>query len=298
VDGRAPASDGTFEGVDFSDLNSITPGEIDANLIAGWSWRGPLYQLYANSTMYDYAPIFAKRHRSGAQLFGRPSHANIILWSSQNIHSYMMLGWETGIKNEFIALRRNGMSVEKIMELVMFSQLYAGMRGLGHVFRAVGEDLPSFGPPVEPLAVFPPGWEADPEAFKSGLDLSTAEFTEADRRNLVEWYEQTIGYVPKSVKFGLRHRPEFVKAVRAKWEVTIRTLPKQLAPYLMLRHHTITGSVDGLREAALLGKAWGMTPDLVIQAVMATAMLFTSMEGLYVANEALEDILDDWTEAG
>ena len=60
----------------------------------------------------------------------------------QNIHSYMMFGWETGILNEFHTLRRNGMPLAQLMELVMFSQLYAGMRGLGHVYRAVGDLLP------------------------------------------------------------------------------------------------------------------------------------------------------------
>ena len=54
-----------------------------------------------------------------------------------------MLGWETGIFNQFNLQRRNGLSKEEIMELVMFTQLYAGMRGLGHVYRAVGDVLPA-----------------------------------------------------------------------------------------------------------------------------------------------------------
>src|SRR6185437_12534229 len=112
--------------------------------------------------------------------------------------SYMMYGWETGIANEFNSLRRNGVSKEQIMELVMFSQLYAGMRGLGHVFRAVGETMPAYGPPVEPLATFPPGWAVDSGAFKSGLDLSTREVSDADIGNLTSWYERTIGYLPRS----------------------------------------------------------------------------------------------------
>ena len=70
------------------------------------------------------------------------------------------------------------------MELVMFTQLYAGMRGLGHVYRAVGDFLPALRrrPTVAPT--FAPGWAPDPEAFQSGLDLSTREMTPADRQNL------------------------------------------------------------------------------------------------------------------
>lgn len=282
------------EGLDLTDLDRTTPEEVNQNLARVWSWRGPMYEMYANSLMLDYAPDFAKLHRWGSDFFGRPSHVNIILLSSQNIHSYMMLGWETGILNEFITLRRNGMSKEKVMELVMFSQLYAGMRGLGHVFRAVGETLPAYGPPVEPLAPFPEGWAADPGAFKAGLDLSTREMTEPDRAKLTAWYEETVGYLPKSIQFGLKYHPQFVKVNRAKWEVAIKTLPKQIAPYLMLRHHTITGSVEGLREAALLAKAWGVTRELVIQGIAGSAMYFTGFEGLYAAQEAVDDLLDDW----
>jgi hypothetical protein len=282
------------DGLDLSNIQQTSPAEVSANLAQVWSWRGPLYEMYANSLMLDYAPDFAKLHRWGSDFFGRPSHENIILLSSCNIHSYMMFGWETGILNEFITLRRNGMAKEQIMELVMFSQLYAGMRGLGHVFRAVGETLPAYGPPVEPLAPFPAGWAADPAAFRSGLDLSTRAMTPDDLTNLTGWYERTIGYVPDSIRFGLKYHPEFVKVNRAKWEVAIKTLPKQIVPYLMLRHHTITGQKEGLREATLLAKAWDVTPQLVIQAITSTAMYFTGFEGLYTAHASVEDLLECW----
>jgi hypothetical protein len=281
---------GMSEGLDLTDIDQINPDEVNANLIKVWGWRGPLYEMYANSLMLDYAPDFAKLHRWGSDFFGRPVLSNVILLSSQNILSYMMYGWETGILNEFHTLRRNGLTKKQIMELVMFSQLYAGMRGLGHVYRAVG-DLLALWQDVEERAPFPEGWAPDPDAFKSGLDFSTRSLTDEDRNKLIAWYEQTLGYLPNSIQFGIKHHPEFVKVNRAKWEVALKTLPKQVAPYLMLRHHTITGSKEGLREAALLGKAWGITPQLIIQAIAGTAMYFTGFEGLYAAHDALEDIL-------
>jgi hypothetical protein len=115
--------------------------------------------------------------------------------------------------------------------------------------------------------------------------------TAADLSNLTAWYERTIGYVPNSITFGLKHNPQFVKVNRAKWEVTLKTLPKQVAPYLMLRHHTITGSREGLREAALLAKAWGVTSEWITQGITGTAMYFTGFEGLYAAYEAVDDLL-------
>ena len=104
------------EGLDLTKIGEITPEEINANLMSVWGWRGPLYEMYANSLMLDYAPDFAKLHRWGSDLFGRPDVPNIIMLSLQNIHSYMMLGWETGILNEFHTLRRNGMTKAQLME--------------------------------------------------------------------------------------------------------------------------------------------------------------------------------------
>src|SRR5258708_27515578 len=124
-----------------------------------------------------------------------------------------MEGWGRGIVNELITLRRSGMPLKQLMELVMFFQLYGGRRGLGHVYRAVGDMLPVFAEPTVE-AVFPEGWAADPDAFKAGLDFSTREMTQPDLSNLTAWYETTIGYLPNSIKFVLQHNPQFIKVNR------------------------------------------------------------------------------------
>lgn len=282
------------EGLDLSDLGAISKEEVDAYLAHNWRWRGALYPMAASSLMLDYAPDFAKLHRRGTDMFGRPDPVNVVLLSVANIHSYMMLGWEAGLHNEFLSLRRGGMPIAQTMELVMFGQLYSGMRGLGHVFHAVGENLPAYGPPPGSASPFPDGWTADPAAFRAGLDQSTSEMTGPDRANLVDWYERTLGYLPRSVKFGLRHHPEYLKVSRGKWEVAIKTLPKQVVPWTMLRHHTVTGSVDGLREAAALARAWGITKQLVVQGITGAAWYFTNVDGLYAAHDALADLLEAW----
>lgn len=284
------------EGLDLSHFDTITPAEVNANLMHVYGWRGGTYEFGANALMLDYAPEFAKLHRWGSDMVGRPDAVNMTLLGIQNQASYVMLGWETGILNQTISLRRNGMPKEQIMELVMLAQLYAGMRGLGHTFRAIGAVLPAIGDPPNPPAAFPASWAPDPAAFKCGLDLTTLEVTDADRENLANWYERTIGYVPKSIQFGLRYDPAFVKMHRAKWEVAIQTLPKQVAPYVMLRLNMMSGSVPGLREAALLARAWGISRAHVIRGLTSSAMYFTSFEGLSAAYEAMADILEDWPE--
>ncbi len=287
-------------GLNLANLDETTQAEIDAYLTTRWKGRGPLYDQYAMSLMLDYAPDFAKLHWLGAECFRTlpsdpntydPSYATPN--SIQQLHSYMVLGWETGIRNQFRVLRRLGFTRAQIMEIVMFGRLVAGMRGLGHVYHAVGDMLPDYadghGNPT-----FPAGWESDPDAFKAGLDLSERQLTKADRTNIEGWYERTLGYVPTSVQFGMRWDPQIFKLHRALWERAIKTLPKQVAPYLMLRDATLSGEREALREAALLGKAWGLTPDWIVRGITQTMHYFTGLRGLYVAYDAVNDILNNW----
>jgi hypothetical protein len=73
----------------------------------------------------------------------------------------------------------------------------------------------------------------------------------------------------------------------------LKTVPKQIAPYQMLRHHTTTGSRDGLREAALLARAWGIDKHWLIKGIVGTAFYFTGFEGLYAAYDVVDPILED-----
>ena len=288
------------QGLDLTNIEHTTDQEIDAYLTSRWKGRGPLYDQYAMSLMLDYAPDFAKLHWWAAEAFrSLPSDpdtydpAFATPNSIQQLHSYMVLGWETGIRNQFRVLRRQGFTRTQIMEIVMFGRLVAGMRGLGHVYHAIGDVLPDYqdghGQPR-----FPAGWAADPAAFRSGLDLSTRDFTPQDRTNLIGWYERTLGYVPKSIQFGMRWDPLLLKVQRAMWERAIKTLPKQVAPYLMLRDGMLSGEREAVREAALLGKAWGLTPDWIIRGITQTVQYFTGLRGLYVACDAVDDILSNW----
>jgi hypothetical protein len=182
------------------------------------------------------------------------------------------------------------------MEIVMFAQNWAGMRGLGHTFHALEDMLPVWAdPPSLPsdydALVWPDGWAADPEAFQCGLDMSTPTCTDADKQNIAAWYESTIGHYPKSIQWAMRHNPDWVKANRAKWEVAIKTLPKQVAPLMMIRHNCVVENREGLREAVLLAQAWGFTPELIARSIIITANYFSGFEGLHVAEQAVGDLL-------
>jgi hypothetical protein len=285
-------------GLDLANLEVTTREEVDAHLTNCWEARGPLYDMYASSLMLDYGgPAFIKHHTAASfETEGQLKLSRVartILRATHTLSAYVKIGWETGIRNEFFVLRSVGVPAAQSMEVVLFSQLYAGMRGLGHTYHAVGDFLPAFGGPTV-AAEFPPGWERDPEAFTSGVDFSLRKMTKGDVENLTGWYERNIGYLPDSMQFGLKYHPEFVKANRGKWEVAIRTLPKQFAPHLMIRQNMLMGNIDGLRESVLLGKAWGMTRELVIFGISGAAMYFTGFEGYYTATRAVDDVLENW----
>jgi hypothetical protein len=265
--------------------------------------RGHFYQLTADLVMLEHRPDYAKamydtipsfRNRLRETGEDDTPNAEIIAESLQHLPMYILYGWETGIYNEFRHLRYRGLSKAQLMELVMFAQLQAGMRGLQLVYNGASRLLVDLPDPGETPS-FPKGWAPDPGAFKAGLDLSRRDLTGAERTSIIAWYERTIGYVPKSVQFALTYHPEFYKWHRARWEVIFQTLPKQVAPYIMLRQHILTGNTDALREAVLLGKAWGITREWTIHGLVVSAF-YCGFEGLYFAHSALHDVLENWED--
>src|SRR3981081_797536 len=96
------------QGLDLSNIEATTPGEISAYLSTRGRGRGPLYDPYAMSLMLDYAPDFAKLHWWAAEVFRTlPSAPDVYdpvfatPNSIQQLHSYMVLGWEPRLRTPF-----------------------------------------------------------------------------------------------------------------------------------------------------------------------------------------------------
>ncbi len=200
---------------------TTTQQEIDAHL---YPWvqsareRGIPYGLNAHTLLVENRPDFAKLQVRGGggiptELIDHP--ARPIMQNIRVMTEYIRIGWETGIYNEFRELQMRGLSKAQIMEIVMFAQLSGGgIRSMGHVHNAVGKSLLDWTDGSAPT--FPQGWAPDPDAFKAGIDLSVGGLTDRDRQNILAWYEETIGWVPKSIQFASKHQPRFLKAQRAK----------------------------------------------------------------------------------
>ena len=283
--------------MNLDDLEHTTDEEIDGFLTNSRKGRGPLdpgpqYDMRANSLWFYTRPDVAKLHMRMLDGWHAQSLEPIITASSfANMHTYINQGWEIGIENCTRGLQQRGVTRAQLMEAILHAQLSAGMRGLELCYRALGIILGDFVERSEP-AVWPEGWAPDMAAFYCGLDTSTKQLTDADSKALNDWYVRTIGEIPSWVTFLEKNDPTSLKAYRAKWEGVFRgALPKQMMPYLSLRHSAVTGNRSALREAALLGKAWGMTDAYIVNTIVQGAYYFTGLENLDFIDGALDDVL-------
>jgi len=284
-------------GSNVVNLTETTEEEIDSFLNHARRGRGPLdpgpqYEMRANAMWLHTRPDFAKLHMRVLDAWHTQGVDPIISASSfANLHTYINQAWLPGIENCTRGLQLRGVSRAQLLEGIMHAQMSGGMRGLECVYQAIGIILTDYVERAEP-AVWPEGWAPDMAPFYCGLDPTTKELTDQDRRNLEDWYDRTIGWIPPRVPFMAKHEPRSLKATRARWEGCFKgALPKQMMPYFMLRHNTVAGNKDGLREAVLLAKAWGMTHNYVVNTITQGAYYFTGMERMDLVAEAVGDLL-------
>jgi hypothetical protein len=282
---------GYNRGLNLDDLEHTSQVEIDTYMNYARNNHVPLYLQTSHTVWLENRPDMMKLHHRLLPNFRKFYPEAVFMMSIGQLHTYVNLDWEIGITNEFKVLQTQGVSKAQLMEVVMAAQVYAGIRGLEGVYRATWPFIRDFRDRDEP-AKFPDGWDHDVTPFKSGLDLSTLELTDQDRTKLTDWYLQNGGEVPKWVTFMMKNRPEFLKAYRLRWEGIFRgALPRQCMPFMMIYHNVSNGYRDGLREAVLLGKSWGMTRDWILLAIIACAYYYTGFEGLNMVEDAVGDVL-------
>lgn len=300
---------GVHNGLDLDNLDHTSDEEINTfltsarigghesvygqRIIRGPLDPGPRYDLSANSVWLYTRPDCTKRHMrviSGWRSLGINSGI-LTASSSANMHTYINQGWEIGIENCMRGLQMRGFTRDQVMEVVMHAQMSAGVRGLEVVSRAIGIVLGDY---VERdnTPDWPEGWAPDMAAFYCGLDDSTMELTKQDLTNIEDWYERTLGWQPPRIRFLAKHEPVTLKLWRAKWEGVFRgALPKQMMPYLSLRHNIVSGNASGLKEAALLARAWGVTDQIIVNTVVQGAYYFCGFERMDLAEEVLAEVL-------
>jgi hypothetical protein len=206
------------------------------------------------------------------------------------VYLYGLTGFDAGVRYIITMEQRQGFNRAQILEGVATAFIWLGPRGMETVAQALTDY--DWAPPVKEPD-FPSNWQADPEAFRSGLDFNTPDLSEAELASLEAWYRRVEGEVPAYVPFLAAYGRRLLKAYRHRFETALRVLPKQIMPYVMLHIDVMRGNRDGIREGVLLARGFGMTRQQTLEAI-AWGMFYGGVESGAVVDEVASDILDNW----
>jgi hypothetical protein len=179
-----------------------------------------------------------------------------------------------------------------MLEVFALAFRYVGPRGMAIIAQAARDHV--WQEPTRP-ARWPDGWGPDPDAFRSGIDFSTPGLTDEERHLIDAWYLRYLGEVPGHVTHLARHRPEMLKAYRSRFENTLRLLPKQIEPSVLIQTSVERAFPQGIREGVLLARGFGMKKVEVLEA-MNWGTFYGSVPALDAAHEVVADVLEAWDE--
>jgi hypothetical protein len=276
-------------GLDLDSVDQLTESEREAfrrtfEELTGRPHHGLNFWLDARSDVL-------KRYRSWADRIDvdrenrtyNPNGFGFLVW-------YALNGYEPGVRYLLHVEQRLGLTREEVLEGIALAFIWAGPRGMETIAR--GLDGYEWQTPAE-RPRFPDGWAPDPEAFASGLDFTSPGLSDAELRSLTGWYERVEMEVPAYVPFLTRERPELLKAYRNRFENTIRLLPRQVMPYVMIHVNTQRGFAEGIREGILLARGFGMTRAQTLEAI-SWGSFYGGVESLSIADRAAGDLLSGW----
>jgi hypothetical protein len=206
------------------------------------------------------------------------------------LQHYALLGYAEGVRYLIRLWQQQRLNKDQVLEGLAIGFIHMGPRGMETVAEAL--DGYEWLTPASPTR-FPEGWAPDPHAFHSGMDFSTSEVRPGEIDSLRDWYERSLGEIPRYVGYLAKYRPEALKAFRARYENCLQLLPKQVMPYTLLHYNVIRGSGDGIRENVLLGRAFGMTRQQALRPIYS-ALLNAGVETVSLVNRVAGDIFADW----
>lgn len=276
------------DGLNVSRPDVTTPEEVEAYRAEYTGTNKGLLDSY--EFWLEFRPDVLKRHKARTRHYSsavEPEYPVVHLLGA--IHQYTINGFREGIAYEIRLAQTKGATRADIIDALSVAFIHSGHRGM-YAAASYADYLRTYQDP-EPVQRFPDGWVADPRAFDSGMDYSTREATREDMERLQDWYQSTLGEVPRYVRFLATHRPGLLKAYRDRYEHAIRdSLPKQMLPWLMLNYNVVRGFHEGIRENVLLGQAVGMTREQLLDAI-CFGVLHAGANAMGVVEEAAGELL-------
>lgn len=283
------------QGLDLGRVEATDAAEAEAFRAAAVG-DGSGHPRAAYALLLAHRPDLLKLHfrqaRAAAPIPGEGSFR--ALTALAMLHWYCCNRQAPAVAHELRVLAGIGGRREEALEVLGLAFVHAGVGGLSAVGAEAAAALEEFAGDAPGLEL-PPAWERDPAALECGLDPATTELSEDERESLFGWYREAIGEVPRSVLLLAELRPEVLKAQRMKLGATMRgALPKQVLPYVELHYQINRGCGDGIRDAALLARGWGMTSAEVAHAVAFATGSTAGLESLHLVDRAIGPLLVGW----
>jgi hypothetical protein len=273
------------DGLDLSTPDVTTDEEIAAFREYYYRTKNGLNQSF--EFWLEFRPSVLKRHKARTPTYTIGDGSAVAALAA--LHAYAVDAFSDGVEYEIELAQSSGATREDVLDTLSLAFIHGGHPAM---YSTVPhrELIRSYREHPRPDR-FPANWAPRPGFFHSGMDHTTLQASTSDVEALRSWYESTIGYVPAYVQFAARHRPDHLKAYRSRFEFAVSdSFPAQFVPYLLLHHHVITGSVEGMRENALLCRVLGVTDEQLRNAVFS-ASLHCGAEAYALADSAIGDLL-------
>lgn len=278
------------DGLDISNPDVTTPEEIAQ--FRRYYEETKKERMPAHEFWIEFRPDVLKRQRGRVRQNAVAGEVSRPLpYILGYVHLYTILGFEDGIRYEIYLSQSAGATRAEVLDTLALAYLHSGPLGIRYVASGSAEILRTYKDPP-PSDRYPKGWAFDKKAFDSGMDWSRPDATPEDMDLLRAWYVKNLGEVPRHVTFMAEHQPSLLKAYRNRFEHAVRdALPKQMVPYMLLQYNVARSHADGIREAALLGRGFGMTKAQLVEAI-GWGMSYGGPNAVDVAARAVGGILE------
>jgi hypothetical protein len=282
-------------GLDLSTPDSMSAEEMAAFRAAYGSTHGKALDAY--EFWLEFNPPVVKRHRLQAYWTPRPDgQAYPVLSILGFLYLYTILGYAEGIRYETNHAREIGVPADGILQVIELAFIRSGPRGIDAAWQSARPELLKDGAPARDVsALFPPGWQRDPDLFDCGCVPVEPELSDAEEMRIRQWYTKLRGFVPAGVELLIAMRPGLLKAYHLRLHAAMRgSLPAQMFAFMEVQAAAGTARAEALTAAIQLAHGLGLAASEVVEAI-AWGIQYSGFEEFDVAARALTSIYGDAT---
>lgn len=283
-----------YYGFDLTDLDVTTPEQAER--------LRRYYRDSKNAVMPEYEfwlrhrPDVAKRRILFNMMCRSPEARQYMLPSLMGwIAYYVLTGYEEGVVYQIVNAQKVGAPRELILDAFAVAQMFGELSRMGPIVSDPVIDLLGGYAAPTPRQTFPDGWTHDPAAFVAGIDRSSPALLPGEGDRIEAWYRRYAGEVPAFVRHLRASGPSLLKAHRVRFETALKVAPKQVMPYVLIHLNLLFGAGDGIRDAFLLGRGFGMTREQLMDGI-GRMVSYGGAAAVSLAVEAAGDVFGSYGE--